>query len=73
MLSSSSTNHADIKEKDEHTAAADLARGRYPALADYVEGFQPRPRGELSRPPAVVHSSQYRYIYSELHGQYSYM
>ncbi len=41
--------HADITDKDGHTAA-DLARrnGHY-ALADYVEAFQPGPRGEFGR------------------------
>ena len=48
---SCSTNHADIKDSGGRTAA-DVARGEgNSALADYVEGFQPGPRGEL--PPAA--------------------
>ncbi len=45
---SCSTNHADIETSDGETAA-DMARryGHYD-LADYVEGFQPVPRGELA-------------------------
>ncbi len=47
-MCSCSTNHADIKDKWGKTAV-DMARElRHSALADYVEGFQPGPRGELA-------------------------
>ncbi len=48
FMCSCSTNHVDIVNKWGETAA-DKARGEvYHALADYVEGFQPGPRGELT-------------------------
>ncbi len=47
MLSSCSTNHADIRTNRGETAADNAREWGYPALADYVEGFQPGPRGEL--------------------------
>ncbi len=47
-MCSCSTNHADIKTRGGQTAA-DVAREEgYHALADYVEGFQSGPRGELA-------------------------
>ncbi len=47
MLSSCLTNHADIKDLWGRTAV-DMAREyRHHALANYVEVFQPRPRGVL--------------------------
>ncbi len=59
MLSSFLTNYADIKDNSGRTAA-DAARGwGHSALADYVEGCQPGPRGEL--PSAVcTQCSQYK-------------
>ena len=66
MFNSCSTNHSDIKDSTGGETAADMARGEgYHALADYVEGFQPGPRGELTI-SCYIHSSQYR-----LHGQYN--
>ena len=43
----SSTNHVDIKTRSGQTAA-DMARGRYRALAQHVERFRPGLRGELA-------------------------
>ena len=43
-----STNHADIKVSGGQTAADAAREQRHYALADYVEGFQPGPRGELA-------------------------
>ena len=43
-----STNHADIKSSRGQTAAGVARDEGYHALADYVEGFQPGPRGELA-------------------------
>ncbi len=48
MSSSGSTNHADIKASNGRTAAYMAKWWKHPALADYVEGFQPGPRGELA-------------------------
>ncbi len=49
MLSSCvPTMHADIKDKYGLTAADVARKWKYDALADYVEGFQPGPRGELA-------------------------
>ncbi len=48
MLSSCLTNHADIKDLWGRTAI-DMAREyRHHALANYVEVFQPGPRGVLT-------------------------
>ena len=48
FMCSCSTNHVDIENIGGQTAA-DMARGEgHHALADYVEGFQPGPRGELT-------------------------
>ena len=41
------TNHVDIKTRSGETAA-DMARGRYRALAQHVERFRPGLRGELA-------------------------
>ncbi len=50
-------NHADIKTSWGWTAADVARRWGHCALADYVEEFQPGPRGELhcNWPSAVVH------------------
>ncbi len=54
MLSSYSTNHADIKDSDGQTAA-DVARGQWNyALARDVEAFQPGPRGELATVGRII-------------------
>ncbi|XP_064388252.1 uncharacterized protein LOC135336416 isoform X2 [Halichondria panicea] len=48
----------DIKDSSGQTAA-DVAREKgYSALADYVEGFQPRPRDPLSSYPTLEQLSQ---------------
>ena len=48
FMLSCSTNHADIKNSSGRTAA-DMARQcMYLALANYLEGFQPGPIGELA-------------------------
>ncbi len=42
------TNHADIKNNSEETAADEARKYGHYALANYVEVFQPGPRGELA-------------------------
>ena len=61
FISSCSCNqpHADIKIIHGRTAAVVAREYGYPALADYVEAFQPGPRGELA----------ISCCYSELHSQ----
>ncbi len=48
MLNSCSTNHADIKASRGRTAADKARVFGNRGLANYVEGFQPGPRGELA-------------------------
>ena len=70
MLSSCSTNHADIKTSIGQTAV-DMARDcGYPALTDFVDAFQPGPRGELAISCCTQYSQK---VSSELHYQYSYI
>ncbi len=40
--------HADIQDKRGRSASIVARKYRHPTLADYVDRFQPGPRGELA-------------------------